>query len=192
MFATFHFVFTENMGQDWKIRTQKKYIASYKFNHEIQSIHQMKANRTIFNFNKILQTKNSSFCTGFVVNMIVGLGNGLLCIEQVESDPVLGTVLDWGSYIERDLTIPRSGSLSTLFERPFHNEKFVPPPVYTSGASRYNWYSCDVDATFRTNQIVMGCQMSEWIIIFNGLSGDSGQWGPYSRYKPVAPFTNMD
>ena len=48
----------------------------------------------------------------------------------------------------------------------------VPPPVYTSGASRYNGYSCDVDATFRTIQIVMGCQMSEWMIIFNGLSGD--------------------
>ena len=64
--------------------------------------------------------------------------------------------------------------------------------MYTSGASRYNGYSCDVDATFRTNQIVMGCQMSEWMIIFNGLSVDSGQRGPYSRYKPVAPFTNMD
>ena len=120
MFVTFHFVFTENMGQDWKIFTQKKYIASYKFNQEIQSIYQMKANKTIFNFNKILQTKTHPSAWD---NMIVGLGNGLLCIEQVESDPVLGTVLDWGSYIERDMTIPRSGSLSTLFERPFHNEK---------------------------------------------------------------------
>ena len=25
---------------------------------------------------------------------------------------------------------------------------------------------------------------SEWVIKFNGLSGDSGQRGPYSRYKP--------
>ena len=25
--------------------------------------------------------------------------------------------------------------------------------------------------------------VSEWVIKFNGLSGDSGQWGPYSPYK---------
>ena len=26
--------------------------------------------------------------------------------------------------------------------------------------------------------------LSEWVIKFNGLSGDSGQRGPYSPYKP--------
>ena len=28
------------------------------------------------------------------------------------------------------------------------------------------------------------CKMSEWVSKFNGLSGDSGEWGPDSPYKP--------
>ena len=27
-------------------------------------------------------------------------------------------------------------------------------------------------------------EVSEWVIKFNGLSGDKRHWGPYSPYKP--------
>ena len=30
----------------------------------------------------------------------------------------------------------------------------------------------------------LSCNWSEWVIEFNGLSGDSGKRGPYSPYKP--------
>ena len=48
---------------------------------------------------------------------------------------------------------------------------------YDMGAQRHwpdvLWYGCTETMTW-----------DEWVIKFNGLSGDSGQRGPYSPYKP--------
>ena len=45
---------------------------------------------------------------------------------------------------------------------------------------KWLFFSKIIKKTFHT-LLVQGC---EWVIKFNGLSGDSGQQGPYSPYKP--------
>ena len=48
-----------------------------------------------------------------------------------------------------------------------------------------NFYSCMFyTPSSKTLEILCKIWVSEWVIKFNGLSGDSGQPGPYSPYKP--------
>ena len=35
-----------------------------------------------------------------------------------------------------------------------------------------------------SNNIIVNGAVSDWVIKFNGLSGESEQWGPYNPYKP--------
>ena len=82
---------------------------------------------------------------------------------------------------------------------------------WTSWWCGTSWGPCDVTVMIKEQKINQSCylyipptclfyKVSEWVIRFNSLSGDSGQRGPYSPYTPcnhslytgIIIFPNID